>query len=99
MIDLSRVVGFDWDDGNLRKSVEKHDVGQLEAESVFMNRPLLLQEDAKHSGSERRLHALGRTTAGRMLHVTFTLRADETLIRIISARDMSRRDRSSYEKA
>lgn len=37
MIDLSRVVGFDWDDGNLRKSVEKHDVGQLEAESVFMN--------------------------------------------------------------
>ncbi len=99
MIDLSQIVGFDWDDGNLRKSVEKHDVGQLEAESVFMHRPLLLQEDTKHSGSERRLHALGRTTAGRLLHVTFTLRADETLIRIISARDMSRRDRSSYEKA
>jgi uncharacterized DUF497 family protein len=99
MIDLNRVVGFDWDDGNLRKNVDKHEVGQLEAESVFMHRPLLLQEDIKHSGSERRLHALGRTTAGRLLHVTFTLRADETLIRIISARDMSRRDRSSYEKA
>ncbi|WP_349644080.1 MULTISPECIES: BrnT family toxin [Rhodopseudomonas] len=78
--------------------MEKHEVGQLEAESVFMHRPFL-QEDTKHSGSERRLHALGRTTAGRLLHVTFKLRADEALIRIISARDMSRRDRSSCEKA
>jgi len=99
MIDLRQIVGFDWDDGNRRKSADKHDVSQLEAESVFMNQPLLLQEDLKHSGSERRLHALGRTTAGRLLHVTFTLRGDETLIRIISVRDMSRRDRSSYEKA
>ncbi|WP_322517827.1 BrnT family toxin [Rhodopseudomonas palustris] len=99
MIDLSKVVGFDWDDGNSRKSADKHAVSQLEAESVFVHDPLLLQEDAKHSAAERRFYALGQTKAGRLLHVTFTLRADGTLIRVLSARDMSRRDRSSYEKA
>jgi hypothetical protein len=99
MIDLSKVVGFDWDEGNSRKSADKHAVSQLEAESVFVHDPLLLQEDAKHSATEPRFYALGQTRAGRLLHVTFRLRADGTLIRVISARDMSRRDRSSYEKA
>jgi uncharacterized protein len=99
MIDLGKVAGFDWDDGNSRKNLDRHGVSQLEAESVFLHEPLILQEDVKHSGRERRLHALGRTSAGRLLHVTFTLRDSETLIRVISARDMSRKDRSSYEKA
>lgn len=99
MIDLGKIVGFDWDDGNGRKNLDRHGVGQLEAESIFLREPLILKEDIELSGSERRLHALGHTSAGRLLHVTFTLRADETLIRVISARDMSRKDRSSYEKA
>jgi hypothetical protein len=99
MIDIGKVAGFDWDEGNSRKYLDRHGVGQWEAESVFLHEPLILQEDVKHSGSERRLHALGETSAGRLLHVTFTLRDSETLIRVISARDMSRKDRSSYEKA
>ncbi len=98
MIDWGRITGFEWDHGNERKSVEKHDVSQGEAEQVFFNEPLLVVSDTKHSGDELRIHALGRTDEGRTLHITFTLRQDETKIRVISARDMSRKERSIYEQ-
>lgn len=98
MIDLERIVGFQWDDGNQRKNVDKHDVSQAEAEQVFFNDPLLLLPDPAHSASELRFHALGVTDQGRRLHVTFTLRDDETLIRVISARDMHRKERAHYDR-
>lgn len=98
MLDLSQIEGFEWDHGNARKSVEKHDVGQAEAEQVFFNDPLLVVDDAGHSLRERRLHALGRTDAGRLLHISFTLRGDGRLIRVISARTMSARERKRYEQ-
>jgi uncharacterized DUF497 family protein len=96
MLDLARLEGFDWDEGNSRKSVEKHDVSQAEAEQIFFNDPLLVVADVDHSIREQRWHALGRTDAGRLLHVTFTLRGDGRLIRVISARTMHRRERSRY---
>lgn len=98
MIDLTLIVGFDWNDGNARKN-EKHGVSQSEAEEVFFNQPLLLLDDAMHSDRERRFHALGKTHEGRALHISFTLREDGTLIRVISARDMHRKERSIYEQA
>ncbi len=98
MIDLEQITGFDWDDGNSRKSADKHDVSQAEAESIFFNDPLVVVEDVKHSGDERRFHALGKTTQARLLHITFTLRGDGTLIRVISARDMDRKERRFYEE-
>lgn len=98
MIDWPRIIGFDWDTGNARKSVEKHDVSQAEAEQVFFNDPLLTVADIKHSAIEPRIHALGRTDEGRLLHITFTLRDNETKLRVISARDMSRKERSYYEQ-
>ena len=98
MIDLEQIAGFDWDDGNSRKSADKHDVSQAEAESIFFNDPLVVVEDVKHSGDEQRFHALGKTTQARLLHITFTLRGDGTLIRVISARDMDRKERRFYEQ-
>jgi uncharacterized DUF497 family protein len=98
MLDLGRIEGFDWDEGNARKSVEKHDVSQGEAEQIFFNDPLLIVEDVGHSVRELRLHALGRTDAERLLHVTFTLRSDGRLIRVISARTMHRKERVRYEQ-
>lgn len=86
MVDWAQVTGFEWDHGNARKSVAKHGVSQGEAERVFFNEPLLLLPDPRHSQREPRYHALGRTDEGRLLHITFTLRADRTLIRVISAR-------------
>jgi uncharacterized protein len=99
MIDLEQIVGFEWDEGNSRKSAEKHDVGQAEAESVFFNDPLIVVEDAKHSEREPRLNALGKTAQDRLLHITFTLRQNGTTIRVISARDMHRKERKLYEQA
>lgn len=96
MIDFGRIVGFEWDEGNARKSVDKHGVSQAEAEQAFLNEPLLIVGDERHSVAEPRFHALGRSDAGRALHMTFTLRADRTLLRIISARDMSRKERLRY---
>ena len=98
MIDLARITGFDWDDGNARKN-EKHGVSTAEAEQIFFNAPLLLLDDEKHSQREVRHHALGRTDEGRLLHLTFTLRKVASLIRVISARDMHRKERTIYEQA
>ena len=96
MIDLARVEGFDWDAGNSRKSIDKHGVSQAEAEQVFFDGGLLILADERHSVYEVRYHALGCTDEGRHLHVSFTLRADGQLIRVISARVMSRKERWYY---
>jgi len=98
MIDWSQVTGFDWDQGNSRKNVEKHEVYQSEAEQIFFNEPLLVLEDSKHSQKEALYHAMGETDDARLLHITFTLRGSVTLIRVISARDMHRKERAIYEQ-
>lgn len=98
MIDLTRIVGFEWDEGNSRKN-EKHGVTMAETEQVFFNQPLLVLDDARHSQKEPRLHALGTTDDGRLLHITLTLRQSNRLIRVISARDMHRKERALYEQA
>ena len=88
--------GFDWDEGNLLKNWEKHDVSVAECEQVFFNRPLLAQPDVKHSKAETRFYVLGQSDTGRPLFVVFTIRDQK--IRVISARDMSRKERGSYER-
>ena len=98
MIDWARVAGFDWDAGNARKSADKHGVTQAEAEQAFFNQPLLVLSDDRHSALEQRFQAVGRTEAGRRLQITFTLRRTATLIRIVSARDMSAKERVVYDQ-
>jgi uncharacterized DUF497 family protein len=71
-------------------------VSQAEAEQVFFNEPLIVQEDFRHSAHEPRFHALGCTDDGRLLHITFTLRGSGRLVRVISARDMHRKERERY---
>jgi uncharacterized DUF497 family protein len=66
---------------------------------MFFNDPLIVVEDARHSERERRFNALGKTSQNRLLHITFTLRQNGTMIRVISARDMHRRERKAYEQA
>jgi len=98
MVDFDGIVGFQWDEGNARKN-ERHAVSQGEAEEVFFDTRLLVVADARHSMQEPRYHALGVARGGRHLHITFTLRAAMTLIRVISARDMHRKERKIYEQA
>ena len=97
MFDFDQL-GFDWDDGNSSKSLDKHGVSQQEAEQVFVDPRVLVLVDEKHSGEEQRFHAYGMTPLGRWLQVSFTLRQNETLIRVISSRNMSRKERARYEQ-
>ncbi len=97
MVDFIKITGFDWDEGNARKN-DKHSVLMAEAEQVFFNEPLLVIDDTKHSQGECRFHALGKTNEGRALHITFTLRDAGEKIRVISARDMHRKERNIYEQ-
>ena len=94
---LARETGFDWDQANAPKILERHGVTPGDCEQVFFNEPLLVAPDARHSGAEERWAALGRTAVGRPLTVVFTFRGGR--IRPISARDMSRKERQRYAQA
>jgi uncharacterized DUF497 family protein len=91
-------LGFDWDEGNARKN-EKHGVTKPEVEQAFLNAPLIVAHNVMQSQQEIRFHARGRTDANRWLHITFTERGNGTLIRPISARDLSRKEKSVYAQA
>ena len=97
MIDFSRITGFIWDRGNALKN-DKHGVTMLEAEQIFFFAPLIVTPDERHSQAEPRFRALGRTLLGRRLTIIFTLRDGGTLIRVISARNMHRKERAIYEQ-
>ena len=94
---LAEATGFQWDSGNATKNSTKHAVSQPECEQVFFNVPLVVAADPEHSVREARYFALGQTDAGTLLLVVFTLRG--ALIRVISARPMSRREREVYRDA
>ena len=93
---LARIEGFDWDQGNIEKNWERHKISFIECEEVFFNRPLVVVEDTSHSTSEGRDYALGRTNDDRYLFVVFTIRNNK--IRVISARDMNRKERRVYRE-
>jgi len=93
--DFSVCTGFDWDEGNLLKNWERPRVSAAECEQVFFNQPLVAAPDQKHAGRESRFYALGQTDGGRLLFVVFTLRG--SLIRVISGRDMNRREKKEFE--
>jgi len=91
---LLNCVGFDWGKGNAEKNWIRHQVTRNESEQVFFNEPLIIANDTKHSQYEKRRYILGRTDAERVLFIAFTIRND--LIRVISARDMNKKEREVY---
>ena len=96
MIELNDLDGFEWDESNREKNWIAHQVSMGECEEVFFNLPLLLQSDPAHSQTEARNYVLGQTNAGRRLFIAFTVRNNK--IRVISARDMSKKERAVYGK-
>ena len=95
--ELEDIAGFQWDEGNTDENRITHQVENWECEQIFFNRPLVTSADVEHSGEETRLYALGQADSGRHLFVVFTVR--NALLRIISARDMSRKERKVYQKS
>jgi uncharacterized protein len=93
---LDACSGFEWDEANTQKNWDRHRVSPEDAEDVFFNEPLVVRSDIRHSRREKRYFALGQTGGGRYLFVAFTIR--RSLMRIISVRDMNRRERDAYAK-
>ncbi|MCK4914264.1 MAG: BrnT family toxin [Planctomycetes bacterium] len=93
---LLNCTGFQWDKGNIEKNWLKHKVSPVECEQMFFNQPVVAAEDLKHSQKEKRYYALGQTDDKRLLFVAFTFRRN--FVRVISARDMSQKERKSYEE-
>jgi uncharacterized DUF497 family protein len=88
--------GFNWDKGNWDKNWLKHGVTLAECEQLFFNQPLVFGCDGKHSIGEERYYALGKTDGGRLLFMVFTIRKNN--IRVICARDMTKKEQGVYKK-
>ncbi len=97
LINTYNFEGFDWDRGNINKNWISHKVSPNECEEIFFNHPLLVTDDHQHSIIEKRYYSLGHTNKNRLLTVVFTIR--KNMVRIISARDMSIKEREVYKNA
>jgi uncharacterized DUF497 family protein len=86
---------FEWDEHNKEKNKLKHSVDWFEAEEIFANVPIIFFYDTKHSRSEVRYVAFGKTDGGRLLLVVFTVRGQK--VRVISARDQNKKEREYYK--
>jgi uncharacterized DUF497 family protein len=91
------VFTFEWDANKAKSNLTKHNVSFEAAATVFGDPYSVTISDPAHSQSESRFIILGRSHDGRLLVVVHTERGDN--IRIISARQASRRERSQYEEA
>ena len=87
---------FAWDENKAVKNFSKHKVSFEEAKTVF-NDPLYIDfYDPDHSYEEERYLIVGLSSKGRLLIVSYAERRD--LIRIISAREVTRSEREVYEE-
>lgn len=87
---------FEWDQNKASFNISKHGISFDEAKSVFDD-PLYIDFfDPDHSIDEHRYIILGRSLNKRLLLVAYTERED--IIRIISARETSRKERRDYEE-
>ncbi|MBK7103664.1 MAG: BrnT family toxin [Ignavibacteriae bacterium] len=93
---FDNIEGFQWDNGNIEKNWLKHQVLHIECEQIFFNEPLIVADDVNHSEKENRWFALGRTDSDRKIFTVFTIR--KNLIRIISARDMNKKEKRKYNE-
>ena len=88
---------FEWDEGKGISNLRKHKVAFEEASTVFADPLAVIFDDAEHSRDEFREIIVGHSILGRLLLVSFTERSDD-LVRIISARRATKRERKDYEE-
>ena len=94
-LDIESLIGFDWDDANIYKNENKHNLNYKNIEEVFFNEPLLIIEDFSHSYIECRCVAFGKDNKNNKIIIVFISR--NNLIRVISARKMTKKEKSFYE--
>ena len=90
------MIDFEWDLGKAETNLRKHRVAFSEAATVFRFGSSMTIYDPDHSDQESRYLTVGTSNTGRFLMVAHTDRGDRT--RIISARELTRKEREAYEK-
>jgi len=88
---------FEWDRRKAAANLRKHGVSFDEASTVFHDPLARIFDDEDHSEDQRREIIVGHSVTGRLLLVSFVERM-ENVIRIISARSTTTREREDYEK-
>ncbi len=86
---------FAWDDAKAESNERKHGVTFTEAMTVFADPLSVTGYDPRHAETEDRFLTMGVSTGGRLLVVSHADRGD--MVRIISAREATRRERKDYE--
>lgn len=89
---------FEWDERKALQNRRKHGVSFEEAETVFSDDYGLLIDDPDHSGEEDRFLLLGLSASLRTLVVAHCYQQADGVIRIISARKATRKERDRYNR-
>ncbi len=93
---IDDVTEFEWDKGNKDKNWIKHKVRQEEAEQAFFDKNKVISDNLSRSQKEKRYILLGKTKEERLLYIVCTVRKQK--IRVISARDINKKEVKLYEK-
>jgi uncharacterized DUF497 family protein len=92
---------FEWDEGKAAANLAKHGVDFMDAMSVMLDPLAMTRMDDEHSNEEERWASLGHTAKGQLLLVVHTFNTTgihTALVRLISARAATRREREQYEQ-
>lgn len=95
-LDLAKIDGFDWDEGNL-EHIKRHEVEYSECEEIFLNKQLIMiADDDEHSNLEERFNVFGISSEERKLALVITIRKNK--IRVITARDQNKKEKVALER-
>ena len=93
-------IWFEWDPVKARKNEQKHGVTFEDAMHVFEDPHALFQQDRSNEQGELRWQAVGQARGVLVLLVAHTVReeVDGEVVRLISARKATRKERKRYEE-
>lgn len=92
------MVQFEWDENKNQENIKKHGISFQEAQTVFRDKGTVIAFDENHSGSEDRFLIIGFSIKLNLLIVCHCYRQNNTIIRIISARKVTKSEAIEYEK-
>ena len=91
-------IHFRWDPSKNERNKEKHGVSFEEAQTAFFDESAMEFFDMEHSGEEDRFLLLGRSFSLRTLMVCHCYRDEDSIIRILSARKATTKERNTYRR-
>ena len=95
MVNQVEIIEFEWNKGNRNKNLKMHGVNDEECEEIFFDPKKKILKDTLHSINEKRYILIGKTKLKRLLFLIFTIRKNK--IRVISARDLNKKEKQLYE--